>query len=337
MKTTLQMNKSLTSLLLFCALALGATELQAQNKIKQTQYGAVGVSIGAMNYFGDITPQPNFVSFRLGSTRPTVGVNYTYKFAPRLAVKGALNWGRLIGEDALSASSNEGENFGRYKRNLSFRNDIKELSAVAVIDLFENSDVFQKRQDFVPYAFLGVALFHHNPKAYYQNGSRLGLSKADDIPTGWYDLQPLGTEGQHLSNGAYPSPYKRVQVAIPFGLGMRYKIDQNFDLSFEVSWRKTFTDYLDDASGTYVNKSGFLKGPSSIRSKAAAILSDRSEEAFPGLAVSDPSGTPYKIVPGYGTFKDKNRGDTSRKDWYISTNFNLSYIIPSTIKSPKVR
>jgi len=332
------MNKNFTIALLSLALAVIATEADAQRYIKVMRYGTVGVNIGAINYFGDIVPKPTYTSLRFKSTQPTIGISYSYRLAPRIAVKGALNLGRIIGDDALSASSNEGEDLGRLKRNLSFRNDIEELSALAVFDLYENRRPYQYRPDFVPYAFVGLAVFHHNPKAYYEKGSRPGLDPANDIPTGWYELQPLGTEGQYASQdgSTYPTPYKRLQIAIPFGLGVRYRIDRYMDVSLEVNWRKTFTDYLDDVSTSFVDKALLLNDYGSSNDKASAILSDRSAES--GFeTVEDPSGTVYDVVPGYGTSLNPYRGDDSGKDWYITTSISLSYIIPPRIRSPKFR
>ncbi|GHA67380.1 DUF6089 family protein [Pontibacter akesuensis] len=321
------------ALLLFITFSFVAPEADAQRWTKRRQYGSVGVNIGAMNYFGDLVPEPDFTSFRFKATRPSVGITYTYRYTPRISARAGFNWGRITGDDALAASPNEGENRGRYGRNLSFRNDIKEITVVGIVDLFENRSSFQRRPDFVPYAFLGVGVIHHNPKAYYESGS-VG-SGANDISTGWYALQPLGTEGQYAEGGDYPEPYKRVQVVVPFGLGVRYKIDRYWDLSLEVGWRKTFTDYLDDVSTTYASKANILNGGGE-NPTAAAILSDRSVEVFPGQAMPDPSGTPYNIVRGYGR-EGNQRGDTSDDDWYITTGISLNYILAPRVRSPKFR
>ena len=322
-------------LLLIFTLTLVALDAEAQRFTMRKRYGSVGVTLGAMNYFGDIVPEPDFTSLRMKSTRPNVGISYTYRYYPRVSVRAALHWGRIMGDDMLSASENEAENVGRFKRNLSFRNDIKELSAVAIIDLFENRQTYSRRPDFVPYGFVGVAVFHHNPKAYYENGSYPGISAADDIPTGWYELQPLGTEGQY-ANGDYPDPYKRVQIAIPFGFGVRYKLDRNWDLSLEVGWRKTFTDYLDDSSTGYARKIDLYGDGSTVKQRAAAILSDRSAGSGFNTA-PDPSGTPYVVVPGYGSPVNQKRGNRSDDDWYIQTGLSINYIIPPRIRSPKFR
>lgn len=331
------MKKLITPLLLLIFTLALATEAEAQRFTKRKRYASFGVSLNAMNYFGDIVPEPDFTSFRFKSTRPNIGITYTYRVFPRISYRAGLSWGRIVGDDAKSASATEGENRGRYQRNLSFRNDIKEFSFVGMVDLFENRYNYRRRPDFVPYAFAGVALFHHNPKAYYESGSHPGLSAADDIATGWYALQPLGTQGQYANGEGYPDAYKRVQIAIPMGLGVRYKLDRRWDMSFEIGWRKTFTDYLDDASGAYASKADILAGGGD-NPKAAALLSDRSAEGpFQSEVQADPSGTPYKRLQGFGTTSDLRRGNKSDDDWYIVSGLTVNYILGTSIRSPKFR
>jgi hypothetical protein len=125
-----------------------------------------------------------------------------------------------------------------------------------------------------------------------------------------------------------------VQIAIPFGLGVRYKIDRYWDLSLEVGWRKTFTDYLDDVSTSYASKANILAGGGE-NPTAAALLSDRS--AGSGFnTLPDPSGTPYDIVRGYGR-DGQQRGEVSDDDWYITTGLTINYILTPRIRSPKFR
>ena len=49
----------------------------------------------------------------------------------------------------------------------------------------------------------------------------------------WVDLEPLGTEGQY-SDFYDVDTYSKFGIAIPFGLGVRYKLNQNFDIEFEI-------------------------------------------------------------------------------------------------------
>lgn len=304
--------------------SLVSTDGNAQRFSNRNRYAIVGVSLNAMNYFGDIVPEADFTSLRLKSTRPNIGVSYGYRMFPRITFEGNLSWGRITGDDRKSASANEADNSPRYQRNLNFRNDIKELSARAVFDLFENRGAFARRPDFTPYGFVGVAVFHHNPKAYY-NGTRMEQK--------YYELQPLGTEGQNISGQGYPEPYSKIQFSIPLGIGFKYKIDQNWDLGFEIGWRKTFTDYIDDVSGFYASKADLLANPSS--GSTAAILSDRSNDS--GFnQVADPSAPGYTSVMGFGQ-KGDQRGDSTDKDWYIITGIHLNYILPTRTRGPKFR
>ena len=302
-------------------LSLVSNDAEAQRWTKRRRYYSAGVSINAMNYFGDIVPEADFTSLRIRSTRPNIGVHYTYKMYPRFSVRGNLSWGRITGDDAKSASQNEADNVPRFRRNLSFRNDIKELSGTAIFDLYENRGSFSRRPDFNPYGFIGLALFHHNPKAYYNGGA---------IPTGWYALQPLGTEGQFVEGQGYPRKYRKMQIAIPFGIGFKYKLNREWDLGFELAWRKTFTDYLDDVSSYYPDKAELAASPGG---QTAVVFSDRSSET--GLfTTTDAYG--YTHIPGYGTTGEQ-RGDTTDKDWYIVTGVNLTYILPTRYRAPKFR
>ena len=144
---------------------LAAPKADAQQFSKRKQYNSVGFSINAMNYFGDVTPTTNFTSFRFGATRPGVGISFTHRFLPRISGRVMASYGRITGDDAQAANSTSTDAMFRYHRNMNFRNDILEGSAVAIFDLIENRNKFIKRPDFVPYLFAGVAVFHHNPGA----------------------------------------------------------------------------------------------------------------------------------------------------------------------------
>jgi hypothetical protein len=66
----------------------------------------------------------------------------------------------------------------------------------------------------------------------------------------WHSLRKLHTEGQ----GFVPSrkEYSNWQFSIPFGIGMKYTIDKKSSIGLEYGLRKTFTDYMDDVSTSYV-------------------------------------------------------------------------------------
>ena len=277
-----------------------------------------------MNYFGEMAPDANFASLRVLSTRPNIGATVSRKFTPRVSARVGLSWGRIHGDDKKSASGNEEDNIPRFQRNLNFRNDIIELNGVAVFELFQNRVSYQRRPDFAPYGLIGIAVFHHNPKGYYEGPG---------LKTGYYELQPYGTEGQYAADREsknYPKPYHRVQFSIPVGIGAKYKIARRWDFGFEICWRKTFTDYIDDVSSNYADK-GDLEA---AKGRTAALLSDRSALSGFTPVLTDANG--YKHLNGFGT-KGDQRGDVTDKDWYITTGVALYYILPQQIKCPKFK
>ena len=295
-------------------LALVATpDADAQQFSKRKQYNSVGFSLNAMNYFGDIVPVTNFTSLRLGATRVGAGVSITRRFYPRLSGRFGLSYGRISGDDSQSADQNGPDSRFRYNRNFSFRNDILEASAVAIVDLIENRNNYLKRPDFVPYVFAGVAGFYSNPKGLVGKNDN-GLTEGTYIA-----LSDLKTEGQ-------ANAYGHTQFAIPFGGGIRYRINRNFDASLEIGWRKTFTDYLDDVGGKYAASSSLVTPAQKyfghdITRSVSNPDANFNDGKFPNF--TDPSS---------------QRGDSgNRKDWYIVTGVTLNYILTPRIKNPKFR
>ena len=282
-------------------LALVATpEADAQQFSKRKQYNSVGFSLNAVNYFGDVTPVTNFTSLRPGATRLGAGVSITRRFYPRLSGRFGLTYGRITGSDELATTGVSDPNARfRRNRNFTFRNDIIEASAVAVIDLIENRNNYLKRPDFVPYVFGGIAGFYNNPQGLYSDGT-------------YVDLQSLKTEDQATA-------YSKYQISIPFGGGIRYRINRNFDASLEVGFRKTFTDYIDDVGGKYAPVASISSSPQQLYFGNGITKSQTGEFAH----FTDPTS---------------QRGDSgNRTDWYIVTGVTLNYILTPRIKNPKFR
>ena len=200
--------------------------------------------------FGDLAPRNEAASTDISFTRPGFSVFASKRYGKRFALRGTFSWGRLRGDDAESANPDDPDKAPRFRRNQRFRNDIKELSVVGMFDLYDNPNLHKYRLQFTPYAFGGVSFFHHNPKGLIPEINCDG----DPVPNAgdWVALQPLGTEGQNSDNYDI-DPYARIQFAVPVGLGVRYKISRFLDAAFEIGYRFTFTDYLDDVGGVYAN------------------------------------------------------------------------------------
>ena len=193
---------------------------------------------GISSYFGDLKDN----SLNLWA-KPSIQLGTQYRVNNNLYIRSELMWYRISGADNLNSIDSDIR-----ERNLSFRSDNVELSAVGLWQLFNKYSRYN-RPILNPYAIAGVALTTYNPKALYQGK--------------WHELRPLQTEGVAYGN---------ITFALPVGLGLTYHISNQWDISFEYGYRITFNDYLDDVSGAYLGYEAFPEG------SIAQQLSDRRPE-----------------------------------------------------------
>jgi hypothetical protein len=232
---------------------------------------------GLSNYAGDLQDH----QFTLQQSGFAFGAGIKYDFTPHLALRLAYNHGSIEGDDKRS-----GDPLLR-ERNLSFASKVNEGSLLLEYTLFNMED-----RKISPYIYSGVTVFHYNPYAYDTLGNKVFL-------------KPLSTEGQGLEQYPDRKPYKLTQFAIPLGIGVKFRINSSTILAYEVSVRKTFTDYLDDVSKTYVDQ--FALGQQ--RGLKAVSMAFRSDELKGSTATYPEDGSV--------------RGGSKFDDWYYFTGFTL--------------
>jgi hypothetical protein len=245
-------------------------------------YFGIGLSAGVSNYEGDLNSNLSYKFSQYG-----IGADFSLVFSKHFRSRLTFYNGEIMASDALSS------NPANKNRNLAFRSQITEVGAQIVYSLRGIQSGFLARANWTPYIFLGIAIFHFNPQ--------------DSIDGNWIYLQPLGTEGQQLHNPQYPAPYALTQVSIPLGFGIDYKLLNNFDIGIELGFRKTFTDYLDDVSGTYPDETLLRENEGNL----AADLSNR---------------TLNHNIKTAGA-----RGDPTANDSYFYTNIHFTYYFYWTI------
>jgi hypothetical protein len=240
-----------------------------------SQGSEYGFILGFSGYRGDLNPE-FYTGIRY--IKPAVGLLYRYNFHPRYAWKFNLYSGSIEGSD-----KNSSDGFSK-NRNLSFKSRVLELSGQLEFNFFPYRPE-RERQRFSPYIFTGLSVFRFNPQGELPNGE-------------WYDLQPLGTEGQ---GGSGKRSYKLTQLAMPMGGGLKLSFGV-LAIGIELGMRYAFTDYLDDVSTKYADKTSIAEQ----RGALAAYFSDRSTN------LSDVS------------LKGRQRGNSQNNDWYMFGGFTLS-------------
>lgn len=314
------MPKTLRSRLFVFVLCIGAGlhEVSAQyfrqSSYWKTHRREISGGIGISNFLGELGGRnqigsPFIWDLELSQTRPAASLSYRYYLARKVAIRGAFTYGILAGHDNLTT-----EPF-RQNRNLHFKSEVLELSAVAelhfyreelghVYDLRGVKGTKSSRVGF--YIFGGIGGFYFEPKAQFNNA--------------WVNLRPLGTEGQGLPGGA--ETYNNMQICIPMGIGIRRAFSRSWSYGLELQYTKTFTDYIDDVSTNYYDNAVLLQE----RGPMTAYLADPSLGVGPIYEYGDPTAT------------GQQRGDETDLDAYLFLKFQVHYkIYKHRQKSKKYR
>ena len=258
----------------------------AQMQQSIVQEGEFGVGLGAGHYFGDLNTRAKLNRAKLAAT-----VFFRKNFSNYIAARVGVSYARL-GYSDIYNSFNE----YMYRRNLSFNTNIWELTLQGDFNFFRFMPG-EPGYEFTPYVTLGVGAFSYDPYAY------LGGEKIF--------LRSLGTEGQGSSLYPDRKQYGTMAICVPFGVGIKYALNERINVGFEILYRFTTTDYIDDVSTTYVDPAAFPPNPDGSPS-VALLLSDRSYEV----------GEPIGIV-------GRQRGNSAQKDHFVTAMFHVSFNLQS--------
>ena len=165
--------------------------------------------------------QRSELGFGLGTFNYTGDLVRTYNFAfskPAATVIYRANLSKVVslrtsltgGKLGASDRVHPIDAFG-VKRNASFNIFLMEISGAFEYHFLDWRED-KRRIRFTPYVFAGVGLFFIS------------------------------------GNASKTAEYSNVQIAIPFGVGVKYVLNPKWYLSLEMGIRKTFFDYLDNIS-----------------------------------------------------------------------------------------
>jgi opacity protein-like surface antigen len=243
----------------------------------------IGVFSGLSAYNGDLTDK----YFPKKVTNGAIGITANYELKDQIMLRGGFTYTVVGGADRYS------NNADLVVRNLSFETSITEFSVLGEYYLYNLYD-----RHFSPYIFGGLAVYHFNP--YTFNGSNNKVF-----------LKPLSTEGEGLPGYPGRRPYSLTQLALPFGGGVKYAINDNLRIGLELGLRKLFNDHLDDVSSLYADPNDLL----AAKGQLAVDLSYRGDEVAGGNAT----------YPSKGAM----RGNSKYKDWYYFLGIHLTYRLGS--------
>lgn len=296
----IQIMKKLYVLLIIAVVLPGVMNAQRYKQRWKAYRTEVHFGAGPSNFLGELGGADQIGTdylkdLEISQTRLSLSGGLRYKLSQMFAMNTKITYGKLSGSDDLT------KEFFRHYRNLNFKTNIWELSTNLEVAFIREQVGHryrlrgvrgQKGFEMSAYGFVGIGAFYFNPKG-EKNGS-------------WVKLRNLGTEGQGISSTR--KKYSNVQVCIPVGIGFKYSFDRRWGIGLEYGIRKTFTDYIDDASKTYYNNNTLFIENGAL----AAAMADKSSKEFP-----------------YITAAGEQRGDPRDKDSYMFAIISINYKLRS--------
>lgn len=267
-------------------------------------------ALGVTNFLGDLGGKDGigsndfkdleFTEFNFGAM-----IGYRRAILKNLYFRTDFAYGRVSGNDNLT------QEVFRRNRNLHFRSDIFEVDFMPEIWIriggkkghqFNldraggRSGPWKVRASYLT-VFGGLGYFHFNPKAEYMGR--------------WVELNPLHTEGQTYPGG--PEAYRLWGWNVPVGINYMVKMSKKWGFGIEMTYRYTFTDYIDDVSGVYYNPADIKLYDQNNTGDMAAYLSN------PSLGLEDEGLGSYVTAPG------QQRGDPTDRDGYMYAMIKIDY------------
>lgn len=303
-------SKQFRTLINCTLLVLFFSIIQQNNATAQSRF-EFGFTAGPSNFLGDLgggkgKGKPFIKDNMIPLTRLMAGFHVGYFVLPFLNFELQFSIGRLEGADSLIKNKG-GFELARKNRDQHFRSPLNEAYLAAKFyptTLLFNYDPESLTSRLRPYLIAGVGVFNFNPQGQYiaSNGTAT-----------WVDLKPLRTEGQGMPSHPNKKEYKLTQINIPYGFGIKYFLSQHAALSFEIVNRKTFTDYIDDVSTSYIDNADFSTffGPGTTQALIAAQMANKNAYNNGGV---------YRTSYGPGS----KRGTSSNVDSYYSSMLKLN-------------
>ena len=262
----------------------------------------IGVQLGMSNLVGDIG-RTNYI-FQKPVRRniadygvPFYGsILYRMNFNPYQTVRLNLAYNHIQFIDALAKE--------QYRRNRKLwgTNSIVEADLIFEYNFFPVNE--EQKGMLSPYIFGGLgAMLASAPQLVVVNDFRRDANGNAIKPTSANDFE---------TNSTYTSG-KKLTMAIPFGVGLKYKFNYNWSLFGEFMFRPTFSDSIDY---------------SMIDDKSVKVTYNKDILAQGSTSKSLLQEDPYKTVAEANVAKlleNRQVGNINSKDWVNTVSLGLSY------------
>ena len=274
------------------------------NLFAYAQRHEIGIQLGTSNLVGDIgkTKYLNPLPYNLDNISnegiPFYGaIMYRMNLNPYQSLRFRFAYNHLQFHDKYA------QEYYRQNRGLSGQNSLYELSAIFDYNFLPVNE--EQKSMLSPYIFGGLS------GIVYSNSQ---ITAANDFKRDAFGnaINP-NTEQDFVTDFVYGKSASKFSLAIPFGVGLKYKFNYNWAIFGELMFRPTFTDDIDyskletsSVSMTY-NKDI----PASANSTKSLLQTE------PFLTVAKQRVDDY--------LKSRNVGNINSKDWFNTISLGISY------------
>lgn len=218
-------------------------------------------AMGLATYYGDLKEKAKVI----GQSSLALNLGLTYDITEQILGTADFSIMSLKGDDKFN------KRIDFINRNLNFKTTLWELNVGVEYDFLNMTS-----GDYAisPYMHMGIGLFHFNPWTYDRLGNKVFLRE-------------FGTEGQGLPSYPERKAYKLLQMQIPIGGGIKFAISEDVNAFLDFTFRKIFTDYLDDVGNTYPDKDLILaESPTPTQTIGLTYRGDEISTApYPGINI----------------------------------------------------
>lgn len=301
-------NRPLSFFVVFCLAVMAQVGQHVYAQAPRTI--EVGPHFGGTAYVGDLNVWKNLGEWdwkHFHQLDYDFGAVARFNYDPR--------WSFRLDYSYLNVNATDTTTAWRPQALLNFRSSVHDLSMIVEFN-FLDYYTGHAQSSISPYIFAGVSAFLYTTRPF------TGNVVLNEKPTDWYWKDSTyydanGAEhtvslfkGKKLANPAF-------SVSIPFGVGCKFSLSKHLAATLEWRMHYTFTDYLDDVSGLYGEKTvvdGYNADPSGLFSTYQQRGNSQTNDWF-GMVnvsvtykfeVSDPFGLKrllLKLFPFY--YKDR--------------------------------
>lgn len=268
----------------------------------KAQRHEIGVQLGMSNLVGDIGRTNYILQKPMLNNVSDLGIPfygnllYRMNFNPYQTVRLNVGYSHIQFADSYAKE--------QYRRNRKLRgtNSIIEADLVFEYNFFPVND--EQKSLLSPYIFGGLGgMLASTPQLIVVNDF-----KRDSAGN---PIDPVTGDPTSFETSATYGSAKKLTMAIPFGVGLKYKFNYNWALFGEFMFRPTFSDSIDysviDDSSVKVTYNKDIPGE-----KAKSILQEAPFKGMVDAKVAD-------------LLKDRQIGNVNSKDWVNSVSIGLSY------------